>query len=175
MKPIVVYYSKYGACRQYAEWICEALDCTIVKLDQIQSVNIADYDLIIFGAPIYCGQIPHDYFYLANEEAKKIIFTVGILVPEETDFTAIIENNFPCDLIDQTDFFHFRGAIKHANLSIKHRCLLWLIKQFNYDRILGQGQGPIEPEIKQVFEDDQNFIDKKAIQPLIDHVQSGIK
>lgn len=171
MKAIVIYQTKYGSCRQYAEWISEALDCILVKADQVQAVNVSDYDLMIFGAPIYAGRIDHHQFYDLNPAAKLIIFTVGMVNPDEIDFEPYLQRNFPQHVIERAKFFHFRGALNFANLSWYHKLLLWAMKKFHLDKMEFEELKPEERVILEAYGQSTSYLDRSSIQPLIDYVR----
>ena len=50
-KAIVIYTSKRGSTKQYAEWIAEDLGCPALTLDEAKSqdINLYEYDCIIYG------------------------------------------------------------------------------------------------------------------------------
>ena len=54
---IVVYKSKYGTAKQYAEWIAEDLNCEIKNMDDIRARDLEPYDNIIFGGGVHAGGI----------------------------------------------------------------------------------------------------------------------
>lgn len=55
MDAIVIYQSKYGATRQYAMWLSEALKCPMVEAKD--KPNLEDYDTIIIGSGVYMGKM----------------------------------------------------------------------------------------------------------------------
>ena len=57
MKGIILYTSKYGATKRYAEWLKEAtgFDCLETKNTKIK--DVVQYDSIILGGGIYASGI----------------------------------------------------------------------------------------------------------------------
>ena len=49
MKSIVIYNSKTGFTKKYAEWISEAAGCECVELKKAGKVKLAEYDSSVFG------------------------------------------------------------------------------------------------------------------------------
>ena len=54
---IIIYKSKYGSTKKYAEWLKEATGFEMAEADQIKAGEAAKYDTIIFGGGIYAGGI----------------------------------------------------------------------------------------------------------------------
>lgn len=89
-KSIVIYSSKRGSTKQYAEWIAEDLDCRAVNLEDFlkgdrdgsADANLYSYDCIIYGGWIRgSGIVDFDRFGKmldAGLMQKLIVFGVGI-------------------------------------------------------------------------------------------------
>ena len=50
MKAIVIYKSKYGSTKAYAQKIAQCLGCEAVDAKSVKAKELADYDTIIYGA-----------------------------------------------------------------------------------------------------------------------------
>ena len=48
-KYIVIYTSKRGSTKQYAEWIAEDLGCEALPLSDAQRLDLHEYDCVIYG------------------------------------------------------------------------------------------------------------------------------
>lgn len=57
-KIVVIYQSKYGATKKYAEWLAEELLCDLIETKKATIEQIEKYDVVILGGGIYatdCG------------------------------------------------------------------------------------------------------------------------
>ena len=52
-KTIVVYKTKYGSTKSYAQWIAEDLGCNFVDAKDIKIDELLQYDTIIYGGGLY--------------------------------------------------------------------------------------------------------------------------
>ena len=57
MNGIVVYKSRYGATKQYAEWIAEALNIPAKTIDEVSTARLAACDYVIAWSSFYIGKI----------------------------------------------------------------------------------------------------------------------
>jgi menaquinone-dependent protoporphyrinogen IX oxidase len=57
MKGIIIYKSKYGATRQYAEWIGRELDIPVFESDALDSDQLNQSDYVILGSSVYIGKL----------------------------------------------------------------------------------------------------------------------
>ena len=57
MRTLVIYYSKTGFAKRYAQWLEEDLACRCVPFSQRDSVDLAAYDKVVFGSSVHAGGI----------------------------------------------------------------------------------------------------------------------
>ena len=90
-KAIVIYTSKRGSTKQYAEWIAEDLECEAVPLSEISvtgkdAYNLYGYDCIIYGGWIRgSGIVDFDKFSkLLDAELMQKLIVFGVGMADET-------------------------------------------------------------------------------------------
>ena len=57
-KFVVVYISKYGASKQYALWLAQALGADLFDGEGLHVKDLREYSTIVFGSGIYAGRLP---------------------------------------------------------------------------------------------------------------------
>ena len=76
MSGIILYKSKYGATKKYAEWIAERTGFACIKTDEADVKKLAEYDTIILGGGVYASGIAGLSFLKKNVDklaGKKIL------------------------------------------------------------------------------------------------------
>ena len=97
----VVYYSKHGTAKEYAEWIAEETGSVLLDGSQIKYRDLEPYDILIIGGGIYSGGIQGREFIQKAMKKKKwkdklvLAFGVGITVDDEANRAQADEINFP--------------------------------------------------------------------------------
>ena len=71
MKTIVVYKTKYGSTKTYAEWISEELSCEAVDVKNINIEKLSEYDEIVYGGGLYAEVINGVSLITKNIESLK--------------------------------------------------------------------------------------------------------
>lgn len=56
MKGVIIYKSKYGSTRQYAEWICAETGFDLFDVKQCPH-NLSQYDLVVLGSNVIAGRL----------------------------------------------------------------------------------------------------------------------
>ncbi len=85
-KGIVIYTSKRGSTKQYAEWIAEDLGCEALPLSDAQGMDLHDYSCIIYGGWIRgSGIVDFDKFArLLDDGLMKRLIVYGVGFAAET-------------------------------------------------------------------------------------------
>ena len=85
-KSIVIYTSKRGATKQYAEWIAEDLGCEAVALSSANDLDLHEYSCVIYGGWIRgSGIVDFDKFAKRlDEELAKRLIVYGTGFADET-------------------------------------------------------------------------------------------
>ena len=132
MKGIILYASKYGATKRYAEWLAEktGFDCVETKKAKIEDVK--QYDTILLGGGIYASGIAGLSFLKKNmaqlREKKVIVFCDGASPYEETAFQQIVAHNLK-DSLAGLPCFYCRGAWDPDAMSLADRTLCRMLQK----------------------------------------------
>ena len=71
MEGIIIYKSKYGATKKYADWISDKTGFEKVEVDKAKIEDIKNYDTIIIGGGIYASGIAGLNFLRKNIDSLK--------------------------------------------------------------------------------------------------------
>lgn len=173
MNAIVIYKSKYGSTKAYAEWIAEALSCDAVEHKAIKPDDLTDYDTIIYGGGLYAEVIAGVTLITKNMEklqGKKIaIFTTGITPLDCRDYydKMVMDKNFKGNTKEQVKVFNFLGKMILSELSLVHRTAIKTLKKLMSDK---ENPSDMERLLITLCDCDGDFTDKSAITELVNYV-----
>ena len=81
-KTAVVFQSKYGSTKKYAQWIAEALSCDLLERKNVKTEDLKTYDTIVYGGGLYAGGVSGLELITKNYESladkNLILFTCGL-------------------------------------------------------------------------------------------------
>ncbi|MCW5906572.1 MAG: hypothetical protein KIS94_01850 [Chitinophagales bacterium] len=165
MQGVVVYKSRYGAAKQYALWLAEALNIPALTEKEADETALRHCNYIIAGSSIYMGKIMLKDWLTKNtgllKNKKIFLFIVGAAPPEQTEKTRqYFSDNIPADLLQQSSCFYLQGKSIFSELS-------WL------DKLLlkaGAHFAPT-PEDKKAMLTDFNAINKHNLNELLSAVK----
>ena len=174
MNAIVLYRTKYGSTKAYAEWIAESLGCKAKDAKKIKIDDITKYDTIIYGGGLYAEVINGVSLITKNleklKDKKLIVFSIGITPLDCRDYydKLVIEKNFKPEMIEKIKVFNFMGKMILSELSISHRTAIKALK-----KLMSSKENPTEMEslLIKLCDADGDFTDKSAIDELIEYVK----
>lgn len=157
MKTLVVYESAYGHTKQYAQWIAQALQADLWTVDAASDVNLAGYDTILFGGPVYVGKIKGIKWLAGQAEAlagkRVFLFTTGMTPPGNTQVYADLMQQQPLGAVKLAGVFHLPGAVDAGKLKLVHRMIFSMVQ-----KMASSGKGPEGMELQ---------VDQSAIGPIV--------
>ena len=170
MKAIVIYKTKYGSTKTYAEWIANELDCKAFDVKDIKVDNLSEYDTIIYGGGLYAETINGVTLITKNidklSDKKLIVYTTGITPLDCRDYydKMVIDKNFKGTTKDKVKVFNFMGKMVLDELSFAHRTALKALK-----KLMSGKQNPSEMEklLVELCDADGDFCDKAQIDELV--------
>lgn len=170
---IVVYQSKYGATKKYAEWLAEELSCDIIETKKATVEQIEKYDIVILGGGIYATGIAGISFlkkhYERLKNKKVIVFAVGASPYDEKAMTVLKESNFKGEL-SHIPCFYCRGAWNEEIMSWKDRTLCNLLKKAVAKKEPATYE-PWEAALMQAVDSSCDWTDKEYIKQILEYVQ----
>jgi menaquinone-dependent protoporphyrinogen IX oxidase len=171
---IVIYQSKYGATKRYATWIAEELGTEAVEHRNANPTMLRQFDCVVYGGGLYASGTSGVELVAKNPCRNLVVFTVGLADPEITDYTAIINKNFPEGSNKPLKIFHLRGAIDYKKLNLVHRGMMAMLKKA-IDRKDSEQRSAEDNEIVRTYGGEVDFTDRESIAPLVEFVRGIVK
>jgi len=167
----VIYKSKYGTTKQYAEWIARELNADLFEVSGIKPARLMSYDAVIYGGGLYAGGIDGVRLVTKNPCKNLVVYTVGLADPETTDYSAILNMNFTQEQLEKTKIFHLRGAMDYKNLNLAHRGMMAMLRKMDMKK--AESERTEEDKLfLETYGIKLDFMDKDTITPIIDYVRN---
>ena len=129
-KTIVLYRSKTGFSKRYAEWIAEDLGCESRPIKSVKLDDLKDYKLIIFGAGVYAGMISGlgkiKNWMEKSPQKTWIVFATGATPHEEGHEEMLFKTNFRKGESRPAHFYYFLSGINYETMGFFNRVLMKL-------------------------------------------------
>jgi len=174
-KTIILYQSKYGATKKYAEWLSEELSCDVMITKESDIKTVQQYDIAILGGGIYAGGIAGLSFikkhYEVLKNKKVIVFAVGASPYDERAMDEVRKRHFKGNLFD-LPCFYCRGAWNEEAMTWKDRALCGIMKKAVAKKD-PTAYEPWETALMQAMGTNFDWTDKDFIKPIVDAAQKN--
>lgn len=172
IRVIVVYHSKTGFSKKYAQWIAAALHCDAVADKDLTPQQWQRSGSVIYGGGLMAGKI-HGFSKIRRrpDAVKKLIavFAVGA-TPKES--SALIEK-IPRDNFTSEEgafpFFYFEGGLNYGEMGFLSKKML---KMMRCSLEKKEQRTAEEEDMLRIFADSYDHSNKESILPLIEYVEA---
>lgn len=126
---VVVYKSKTGFTKKYAEWIAEELSCDLMAISDFSLDSVTRYDMIIYGSRIHAGKL--DGLTRVKEmtlNKDMVLFATGAT---PNDAEVIIEGIWQNTLKDgHMPHFYMQSGLDYKKMSMGDRLIMKTLAGF---------------------------------------------
>lgn len=171
MKTLVIYRSKTGFTKRYAEWIGEELSCEVVDFNYSGKVSFKDVNLIIYGAYIHAGKINGIKKIKKLAEEKKcrlVVFATGASPAEMHDEIANMWKGNEID--DKTPHFYMQSGLCYEKMDLFSKLMMKLFaKMMKNKKDRTQSEAGMADAIQKSYDASS----REFIKPLVEYVRKN--
>ena len=169
---LVLYKSKYGASKRYAQWLSETLGCDLRLTAKTKPNQVESYDTIVLIGGLYASAIAGIKFFQKNYPTLKnkqlIAVAVGASPHSQTTEKQVRERNFMAELRD-IPWFYCRGAWQEEKMTFFDRTLCNMLKK----NIEKKDPSTLEPWVREFFgslNGNNDWTSKDQLNPVIERI-----
>ena len=174
-KGIILYQSKYGATKKYADWLMEETGYDCIETKNAKVENLRNYDVIILGGGVYASGNAGLQFLKMNinqlVDKKIAVFAVGASPYDEKAVQQIRDMHFK-DALSNIPLFYCRGAWDEEKMKFADRTLCNMLQK----AVAKQNPKEYEPWQKALMcavGQKCDWTDKSYLDPLLKHIEEN--
>lgn len=172
MSGIIIYKSKYGAAKRYAEWLSEETGFKTIEESKAKIEEVKQYDTVILGGGIYASGISGLSFLKKHidmlKTKKVIVFCCGASPYDEEAFQAIIRHNMK-DKLFSIPCFYCRGAWDMDSMGMVDRNLCKMLRKAVAKKAPSEYE-PWEAALMAAGDNKCDWTDKAYIAPILEEL-----
>ena len=174
MRQIIIYGSRYGSAKRYAERLAELTKTEVMAHSAAK--NIGSFDRVIYIGAIYAGSVLGLKSSVKKMTEKQELIVVSVGLTDTADQTNIgnirntIKSQIPAHLYDESRLFHLRGAIDYSRLGLFYRLLMRMI----HSKASKTPAAELDATAKAVLETygkRADFVDFNSLQMILDIIK----
>lgn len=173
MKTLIIYHSKTGFTKKYAQWLREDLGCDCLTYDERAQADYTKYDAVAFGGGIYVGKISKLNWFkkqLPELRGKRVaLFYTGAMPPEPADIRRIERENLAPEEQSQMKCFYLQGGLNYTAMGPVDRMLMAMFKKM----LKSKADSPKEKIMLQNVQQSYDKTSREALGPLEEYLTGG--
>lgn len=165
MKGIILYKSKHGSTKQYADWLSEETGFSKLDLNKDGKPDLREYEIVIIGSWILAGRIvahgwiKKNWSYLKDKEV--LIFSVGADEPTEKLRKEYMGSSLQDEINNKVSFYALRGRFRKEDQNFMLRGMLKFASKFEKEGDLSNNMLVGIDEVK-----------KENLEEMLQHISS---
>lgn len=168
METVVIYKSRTGFTRKYAEWISEELKCKMIDYNNISKYDLNNFDIVIYGGRVHAGKIDslgNIKKIVQNKKCQLIVFATGATpITAIKEIEEMIKNNFSDDSIPH---FYMQSGLCYEKMGFADKTIMKMLYKMLSSK---QDKTGTESGALNVISNSYDISDKKYIEPLISYI-----
>ena len=178
MSTVILYGSRYGTSRRYAQALAERTGLPCYPADQAARAE-GCAELVYVGG-LYAGGVcglGRALRALSPDPARRyLIATVGLADPGDAAnrarICASLQKQLPPELVDRAEIFHLRGGIDYSRLSLRHRVMMAVLYR-SLRRLPPDRQTAEDRALLASYGTRLDFTDPAALDPIVEAIRRG--
>ncbi|WAW14551.1 flavodoxin domain-containing protein [Peptostreptococcus equinus] len=172
-KGIIIYKSKYGASKKYANWIAEETNLKVKEIEDVTVFDIEKNDIIILVGGVYASVFACYSFMKKHIDVlrfkKLAIFCVGAADSDDSYKDALMDDS---NILKIGEFFYGRGSMDIKNMTFRDKTIMKLVrkallrKKKHEDLSIDEGKLNAD-DMLDMIDNSSDWTDKSYIVPLV--------
>ena len=176
-KIAVIYKSKYGSTKRYAEWIAQKLGAQTFSITEFDVSTLDGYSTVLFGSSVHIGKIKgiefvKDNWAVLNKKQVVVFASTGAPKIEPKQHEAI-SASLPPIICQCIKYFPLPGAYCYSKLDFKDKLLMnfgpYAVFRF---RAWFKRDQKAKLQLSE-FGKQQDWTSPEAVDPIVDCVKSA--
>lgn len=169
-KIAVIYKSKTGFTKKYAEMIAEEIDYVLIDYKNVTVKTMSDFDIIVFGSRVHAGLIDGykniREMFLKSTAEKFVLFVTGATPNEAEDvIDEVWKNNLSPDELNNIPHFYMQSGLCYEKMGFFDKTMMKMMSAMLKNK---KDKTSDEKDFEQAIANSYDISSKKYVEPLID-------
>ncbi len=169
MKPLIIYKSRTGFTKQYAEWISAELGCEAKDFSEKNKISFDNVDMIIYGGRVHAGMIDSIEKmkeFAADKNCKLVVFATGASPAAiKEDVQAMWKNN---KIDDTIPHFYMQSGLRYENMGAGDKLMMKMFASMMKSK---KDKSEMEVGMAEAIQKSFDESSKDYIKPLVEYVK----
>jgi len=161
MNGIIIYKSRYGSTRQYAEWVREATGFALYEVRQAPR-DLRAYDTVVIGSSVFAGHVALAKWIVAHWPAlqgKRVVLMLVNVTADPEEVAKFVPQSLPPEIASQLKVFPVGGRYQLERMSFLDRTMIKMVASLEK-----------QPEKKQELLIERDWVKRENLRELLGYL-----
>lgn len=174
MNAVIIYHSKTGFTERYAKWLAGDLSCRCVPYAQRNTVDLAGFDTVVYGAGCHAGGIRKLKWFrekLPELAGKRLaVFFTGAMPPDPKAEEETAAKNLTPEERQAVKVFYLWGGLSYERMGALDKAMMAMFRKMMGNKTDLTGD---EKEMAEAIAGSFDRTDRKYLEPLEEYLRAG--
>ena len=150
MKGMVMYKSKYGSTRQFAQWVAEAAGFSLYPISEAPQ-ELDTFDVVVFAGSIHAGSVSITKYVVDSWPSikdKKVIIMLASGASNREVIRKVVADSFPDEILNAVTVFPVGGRYVFNRMSFIDRNIIKLVACLSKRKEIKEGMLTEKDDVK---------------------------
>ena len=177
MKSLVIYTSKTGFTKRYAEWIADRLNADLIDLKEARNKCtdfFESYHVIAYGGWALAGNAVGAKWFLAKSvdwnHKRLAIFCVGSSPNDNPDIEEALHKMLTDEQRTRIKAFYCQGGLSYERMTMPYKLAMrWFVSSLKKKKDASEK----ERQMAAILSSSYDISDIKYIDPIVEYLEAG--
>lgn len=176
---VIIYRSKTGFTKKYANWLAESLSCQAISYENRASIHLAEYKIVVYMGS-FCAGVIGGIKWFKKEAADlsntaKVVLAVGAMPEGTPEAPEAIASNFSEEEQKEIKAFYLPGGLAYEKMGLKDRMLMKAFSRMMKRKADKKDASREQKEMAQVIARSYDCSDRTYLEPAIAYIKLCIE
>ena len=171
MNTLVVYKSRTGFTKKYAEWISGELSCSAIDYDALTKDSLNDVGILIYGGRVHAGMLDSIKKIKELADSRKcrlIVFATGASPADAyDDIDKMWENN---GIDEKYPHFYFQSGLCYEKMGVADKLMMKIFSKMVNGK---KDKSDSDKAMAEAISKSYDATSKDYIKPLVEYVRNA--
>ncbi len=176
MKTVVIYKSRTGFTKRYAEWTAQDTGASLMRLEDASADALRGFELVVYGGRVHAGKLDglarvKALLFTLGGDVKLALFATGATPSAESEtIQKMWEQNLSGDELVSVPHFYFQSGLNYVAMGVGDKTLMKALAAF-----LGAKKNKSDSEsgCENAIASSYDISSQDYVLPLVEYIKSA--
>ena len=161
MKGVIIYKSRYGSTKQYAEWLRDETGFDLYDVKQAPG-DLSSYDIVVIGSSVFAGRLALAGWIKKqwpSLQGKTVLLLMTHIRDNEQETANVVPQRLPAEIVERIKVFPVGGRYSLQRMGVMDKTLIKMVSSMEKN-----------PQVKRELLAERDEVKKENLRGLLEYI-----